>query len=277
MHRLPWVRWCGVGFIIVWTLTPLYWALNISFQTDAQMSDIPANYVPPTPNLKNYATLLGGSGSISDAIRQATLNTVIECGAATLVTIVLATLAAYAFARMEFKGKTALFYTMLATMALPAVATLIPLYKLMASVGLVNTYTAVILVFIAGLLPLATWILYSYMTSLPVALEESAAIDGASRLRVLWSIVLPLARPGIVSTAIITFLSGWGYFLLPLVLTSDISTQPLTVVIASMQGKFTTPFTLLSAAGILALLVPAVITLILNRYIVNGLLAGSVK
>ncbi|TAM69298.1 MAG: carbohydrate ABC transporter permease [Microbacteriaceae bacterium] len=277
MKRLPWIRWIGVAFILVWTLTPLYWALNISFQTDAQMSAIPSNYLPPTPSLKNYIALLGGAGDLSDSIRRSAVNTVVECGVATVVTVVLATLAAYAFARMKFRGHTALFYAMLATMALPAVATLIPIYKIMSIVGLVNTYTGIILVFIAGLLPLATWILYSYMSSLPIALEESGAVDGANRMQVLWHIVLPLARPGIMSTAIITFLSGWGYFLFPLVLSSDLSTQPLTVVIASLQGRYNTPFTLLSAAGVLALLVPAVITLLLNRYIVNGLLTGSVK
>ena len=273
----PWARRIGVAFILLWSLVPLYWALNISLQTDAQASSKPSNYLPPTPSLNNYASLLVGDGDLAQAVRQSALNIFVECAAATVVTVVLATLAAYAFARMTFRGRKVLFYAVLVTMAFPAYTTLIPLYQIMTSLGLVNTYTGIILVYVSGFLPLATWILYNYMSSLPIALEEAGNIDGASRMQVLWHVVLPLARPGVISTAIITFLFAWGQFLFPLVLSSDLSTQPLTVVIASLQGRHLVPYTLLSAAGIIALAVPAAIALVLNRYIVSGLLAGSVK
>ncbi|MGH1525486.1 carbohydrate ABC transporter permease [Leifsonia sp. L25] len=277
MRRRSLARPLGVAFILVWTLLPLYWVLNTSLQTDAQISAKPANYLPPTPSIQNYLTLLGGSGDLSDSIRQSMLNIFIECTVATIVTVVLATLAAYAFARMTFRGRTVLFYAVLATMAFPAYATLIPLYQMMTGLGLVNTYTGIVLVYVSGFLPLATWILYNYMSSLPIALEEAGQVDGASRMRVLWHVVLPLARPGIVSVAIITFLSAWAQFLFPLVLSSDLSTQPLTVVIAALQGRHTVPYSLMSAAGVIAVAVPAVIAVLLNRYIVSGLLTGSVK
>jgi multiple sugar transport system permease protein len=277
MRRTYWLRWVGVAAILGWTLIPVYWVLNLSLQTDSQVASKPANYLPPTPTLQNYATLLAGSGDIPDSIRQSAVNIVIECAGATVVTVVLATLAAYAFARMRFRGRNLLFYSVLATMALPAYATLIPLYQLMSGLGLVNTYTGIVLVYVSGFLPLAAWILYNYMSSLPVALEEAGQVDGASRMAVLWHIVLPLARPGIVSTAIITFLSAWAQFLFPLVLSSDLSTQPLTVIIAALQGRHTVPYSLMSAAGVVALAVPAAIALVLNRYIVSGLLTGSVK
>jgi len=277
MRAAAWLRPLGIAFILVWTLLPLYWVLNTSLQTDAQVSAKPAHYLPPTPTLANYVTLLSGSGDISTSVRQSTINIVIECAGATVVTVVLATLAAYAFARMRFRGRNVLFYSVLATMALPAYATLIPLYRIMSALGLVNTYTGIVLVYVSGFLPLAAWILYNYMSSLPIALEEAGQVDGASRMRVLWHIVLPLARPGIVSTAIITFLSAWAQFLFPLVLSSDLSTQPLTVVIAALQGRHTVPYSLMSAAGVVAVAVPAVIAIVLNRYIVSGLLTGSVK
>lgn len=277
MRRISIARPLGIAFIVVWTLLPLYWVLNMSLQSDAQISAKPANYLPPTPSLSNYATLLGGGSDISSSIRQSTVNIVIECAGATVITVVLATLAAYAFARMKFRGRTPLFYAVLATMALPAYATLIPLYQIMSALGLVNTYTGIVLVYVSGFLPLATWILYNYMSSLPISLEEAGQVDGASRMSVLWHIVLPLARPGIVSTAIITFLSAWAQFLFPLVLSSDLSTQPLTVVIAALQGRHTVPYSLMSAAGVVAVAVPAAIAVVLNRYIVSGLLTGSVK
>jgi multiple sugar transport system permease protein len=276
-RSLHWVRTLGILFIVLWSLVPLYWALNTSLQTDAQISSKPAHYVPPTPTLHNFHSLLVGSGEIPSTIRQSTINIFVECTAATIVTVVLATLAAYAFARMKFRGRTVLFYAVLATMAFPAYTTLIPLYRIMSLLGLVNTYTGIVLVYVSGFLPLATWILYSYMTTLPVAIEEAGQVDGAGRMQVLWRIVLPLAWPGVVSTAIITFLFAWAQFLFPLVLSSDDSTQPLTVAIAALQGRHTVPFGLLSSAGVFAIAVPAIIAVLLNRYIVNGLLSGSVK
>ena len=273
----PWVRRMGVLFLLVWSLVPLYWVLNISLQTDAQISAKPANYLPPTPSLSNYVSLISGTGALPDAVRHSMVNISIECGVATVVTVLLSTLAAYAFARMKFRGRTVLFYSVLATMAFPAYTTLIPLYRIMTAFGLVNTYTGIILVYVSGFLPLATWIMYNYMSSLPISIEEAAQVDGASRMKVLWLVVLPLARPGIISTAVITFLFAWGQFLFPLVLSSDLSTQPLTVVIASLQGRHTVPFSLLSAAGVFAMAVPALIAVMLNRYIVSGLLTGSVK
>jgi multiple sugar transport system permease protein len=273
----PWVRRMGVLFLLVWSLVPLYWVLNISLQTDAQISAKPANYLPPTPSLSNYVSLISGTGALPDAVRRSMVNISIECGVATVVTVLLSTLAAYAFARMKFRGRTILFYSVLATMAFPAYTTLIPLYRIMTAFGLVNTYTGIILVYVSGFLPLATWILYNYMSSLPISIEEAAQVDGASRMKVLWLVVLPLARPGIISTAVITFLFAWGQFLFPLVLSSDLSTQPLTVVIAALQGRHTVPFSLLSAAGVFAMGVPALIAVMLNRYIVSGLLTGSVK
>jgi multiple sugar transport system permease protein len=276
-RRRPSLRTVGVVFILAWTLVPLYWTLNSSLQTDAQITSRPAHYLPPTPSLKHYASLLAGSSDIATAIRRSTLNIFVECAAATVVTVVLATLAAYAFARMEFRFGKVLFFSVLFTMAFPPYTTLIPLYRIMTDLGLVNTYTGIVLVYVSGFLPLATWILYNYMSSLPVAIEEASQVDGASRMQVLWHVVLPLSLPGVISTAIITFLFAWAQFLFPLVLSSDLSTQPLTVVIASLQGRHVIPFTLLSAAGILAIAVPAVIALTLNRYIVSGLLSGSVK
>ena len=117
----------------------------------------------------------------------------------------------------------------------------------------------------------------SGIDAVPSSMIEAAEGLGYSRFQVYRHVLLPLARPGIVSTTIITFLFAWAQFLFPLVLSSDLSTQPLTVTISALQGRHTVPFSLLSAAGVLAIAVPAVIALVLNRYIVSGLLAGSVK
>lgn len=151
------------------------------------------------------------------------------------------------------------------------------MYRIMAALHLVNTYLGIILCYVSGFLPLATWILYSYMQSLPSAIEEAGSVDGASRMQVFRLIVLPLSMPAIASTAVITFLFAWAQFIFPLVLASDSSTQPLTVVIAAIQGRHVVPYSLLSAAGVIALIVPAGLALIANRYIVSGLISGSSK
>jgi multiple sugar transport system permease protein len=274
-------RWLGVGFILVWSLLPIYWAVKTSIQHEVDAQSRPAHYLPTNPTLEHYDNLLGiGERNISDtssAIRQSAVNIAIECLGATIVTVAIATLAAYAFARLRFRGRRIIFYAVLVTMAFPAYTTLIPLYRIMTTLQLVNTYTGIILVYVSGFLPLATWILFNYLGSLPRSVEEAALCDGAGRLQVLRRIVIPLALPGIISTTIITFLFAWAQFLFPLVLSSDTSTQPMTVVIAALQARHTVPFALLNAAGVIAILIPAAITLGLSRYIVNGLLAGSVK
>ena len=276
-RRTPTPRRVGVALVVLWSLVPIYWAVKTSLQHEGDARRSPAEYVPLRPTLDNFRSLLTGSGDVPEQVRRASLNIVVECGLATVVTVVLATLAAYAFARMQFRGRNVLFYALLATMAFPAYTTLIPLYRIMSTFGLVNTYTGIVLVYVSGFLPLATWILHNYFASLPLSIEEAGLVDGADRMQVLWHLLLPLARPGIISTALITFLFAWAQFLFPLVLSSDISTQPLTVVIASLQGRHVVPSTLLNAAGVLAIAVPAVLALVFNRYIVNGLLTGSTK
>lgn len=278
MRRHTVRRTIGICLVLIWSLVPIYWAAKTSFQNEADARAIPVQYVPLRPTLENYVTLLSNSsGGIAHQIRRSGLNIIIECGSATIVTVVLSTLAAYAFARIRFRGRNLLFYGVLATMTFPPYTTLIPLYRIMSFLGLVNTYTGIVLVYVSGFLPLATWIMHNYFASLPAGIEEAGLVDGARRLQVLWHLLLPIARPGIVSTALITFLFAWAQFLFPLVLSSDLSTQPLTVAIAALQGRHTVPTSLLSAAGMLAIVVPAVIALAFNRYIINGLLAGSAR
>jgi multiple sugar transport system permease protein len=275
-RRHPW-RAIGIALVVVWSIVPIYWAAKMSLQTEAAARATPPQFVPLAPRLDNYAKLLTDNSVTADGIRRSMVNIVILCGAATIVTVTLAALAAYAFARFTFRGNRIVFYAVLATLAFPPYTTLIPLYRIMSTFALVNTYTGVVLVYVSGFLPLATWVLHNYFVSIPTAIEEAGLVDGASRLQVFWHIVMPLAVPGVISTALITFLFAWAQFLFPLVLTTDLSTQPLTVMIAALQGRRVVPLTVLSAAGIIAIVIPAVIAVVFNRKIVNGLLTGSTK
>jgi multiple sugar transport system permease protein len=273
-------RIAGIAVILLWSLFPLYWALNTSLTTLSSADSIPAHYFPSPLVGTTYkeAFGVGGAGNdIAGQLGRSLLNSTIESGAAMIITVVIAVFAAYAFSRMQFRFKRTIFVSVLATLLLPAYATLIPLYRIMASLGLVNTYIAVILVYVSGFLPLAIWILYNYFNGIPKELEEAAAVDGASPLRTLLRVVIPVAMPGIASAAIIAFLLGWAQFLFPLVLTTDLSTQPVTVIVAALNEQRIVPFPLLMACGVLAAAIPGVLALVLNRYIVEGITGGSLK
>lgn len=274
------LRGTGLLLLLVWSLFPIYWTVNTSLMTQAVAQSVPAHVVPSPLTWENYREVLGLSPNgpnLWPGFRQSLVNITIECVAATVLTVVISTLAAYGFARLQFRYKTVIFYGVLATMALPPYATLIPLYRIMTHVNLVNTYTGIVLVYTSGFIPLATWILYGQFAAIPRDLEEAALVDGCSRIRALVSIMIPVAMPGIIATAIITFLFGWGQFLFPLVLSTDLTTQPVTVFITALEGQHVVPYTLLSAAGFLAILIPALIVMFLNRYIVSGVAAGSIK
>jgi multiple sugar transport system permease protein len=273
-------RIISIAVILLWSLFPIYWALNTSLTTLSGADTTPAHYVPSPLVSASYRSVLGIGGSgygISGELGRSLLNSVIESGAAMVVTVVIAIFAAYAFARMQFRFKRTIFVSVLATLLLPAYATLIPLYRIMASLGLVNTYLAVVLVYVSGFLPLAIWILYNYFNTIPRELEEAAFVDGASPMRALLRVVIPVAKPGIAAAAIIAFLMGWAQFLFPLILTTDLSTQPVTVIVAALNEQRIVPFTLLMACGVIAAAVPGVLALVLNRYIVQGITAGSIK
>jgi len=267
-----------IAVILVWSVFPVYWALNTSFTTLSGAQSVPANFVPSPFTAHNYRTLLNASaGGVGNQFWRSFLNSTIESGLATVLTVVIALFAAYAFARLEFRGKRVILVLVLATLLLPVYATLIPLYRIMSNVHLVNTYLGIVLVYTSGFLPLAIWIMYNYFASVPRELEEAAFVDGATPVIALWRVMIPVSLPGIAATAIIVFLMGWAQFIFPLVLSSDLTTQPVTVIVAALNGQRIVPFTLLNAIGVLAAALPAVIALVLNRYIVQGVMAGSIK
>jgi multiple sugar transport system permease protein len=267
-----------IALILVWSAFPIYWAVNTSLTTLNGAQSVPANFVPSPFTAHNYRTLLNASaGGVGNQFWRSFINSTIESGLATMLTVVIALFAAYAFARLEFRGKRVILVAVLATLLLPVYATLIPLYRIMSNVHLVNTYLGIILVYTSGFLPLAIWIMYNYFASVPRELEEAAFVDGATPVVALWRVMIPVSGPGIAATAIIVFLLGWAQFIFPLVLSSDLATQPVTVVVAALAGQRVVPFTLLNAIGVLAAALPGIIALVLNRYIIQGVMAGSIK
>jgi multiple sugar transport system permease protein len=276
-----WGRWIALGLVVIWSLFPLYWGLSTSLMSTGAADSTPIRYYPHPLFLSNYGELLNlqhsNLGTLGSQLRQALVNSTIESVGTTVLTVVVAIFAAYAFARLEFRFKRTILVVTVATLLLPAYATLLPLYKLMTSWNLVNTYLGVILTNTSGFLPLAIWILYNYFQGLPKELEEAAFIDGARPLEALVRVILPLSLPGIAAASAVTFLFSWSQFLFPLILTTDLKSEPATVVIAALYGPRLVAFSIMAAAGMLAIAIPGVLALLLNRYIVSGLTAGATK
>lgn len=279
-RKFGWLRGVGIGVLLLWSLFPVYWALNTSLMTNAQAQSSPPSFFPSHFEFSNYEAVFGfgpSSASTAGGIGRAVVNSSIESLGATLLTLVIAVVGGYAFARLRFRFRGPLFYVVLATLTLPVYATLIPLYTILTRLNLVNTYVGIILVYTSGFLPLGMWIMYNMFQALPASIEEAATIDGATTLQIFRRIVLPIVRPGMAATAIITFLFGWGQFIFPLVLGSTNSTEPLTVALSALAGRHVVPYTIINAAAIVAIAVPALIVFFLNRWIVDGIVAGSVK
>jgi multiple sugar transport system permease protein len=269
----------ALAIVVVWSLFPIHWALKTSLSTNVASQSTPVQWVPGHLQVTAYQALFGAGPESQDAaggIARSLINVTLEATGATILTLVISVLGAYAFARLRFHFKGVLFYLAIGTLMLPVYATLIPLYRIMADLGLVDTYTGIILVYTSGFIPLAMWIMYNVFMALPRSIEEAAIIDGATTMQAFRKVALPTARPGIAATAIVTFLFGWSQFIFPLVLSSSSATQPLTVLLAAIDSR-NVPYTIINAAAIIAVAIPAVIVFFLNRWIVTGITAGSVK
>lgn len=272
--------WGVLTFIVAWSLGPLYWTLRTSVAIPADLTSIPPKYLPWPISFDNYARLFGfigsAQGSLWSSFQSAGLNSIITCLATTVVVVIIAVFSGYVFARLRFPGSGLVFGLLVATLAIPAYGVIIPLYRIMVSFQLIDTYQGIILIYVSAFTPLAIWIMRSHFAAIPLELDEAALVDGASRLRVIFTI-LPSALPGIAATALLTFLTAWSQFSIPLVFAPTLATKPLTVLISEFVGKTTIDYGLITAASMVTVIPPILIVVLLNRYLVSGLAAGAVK
>ncbi|TIR23132.1 MAG: carbohydrate ABC transporter permease [Mesorhizobium sp.] len=274
--------WAGIALLLAWSLLPIYWTLASSLTPTVEFNARPLHLFPEHPTGEHYLRLLGvldghmGGVDVAGEFRLALFNSILTSGAATVLCVLMSLLAAYAFARLNFFGREVLFYAVVGTMAVPGYAVLIPLFRLMVSLRQIDAYLGVTLIYVSAFLPLCLWLLKGVMDTLPRSLEEAARIDGASHMRILFSIIAPIAAPGLTAAAILTFLGAWGQYVVPLVF-SPKDTKPLTVLIPEFAGKNFVDYGLIMAGGSIAIAVPCLLVIFLNRYLISGLLAGSTK
>jgi len=276
------VKAIAIAWILAWSLGPIVigFVTSISSQTDVRA--VPARWVPHNLSLDAYRQLLEGTssqhagGTVTEAgvFGQAMRASAEVATTATVATLIVATMAAYAFGRLRFRLGRTLFLGVLATMLVPVFVVAVTLFQVMADAHLIDTKRGLTLVFVATLSPLATWLLYNHVREMDIGPEEAALVDGCRRWGAFVRVVVPQMRPAIAAVAAITALSVWGEFLIPLLLTSTSNAKPVTVLITEYVGKYTTNYPILAAAGVLALLPPALLALLLNRRI-TSVMAGS--
>src|SRR6476620_1518343 len=264
----------GLAVIVVWGLAPVYWMVVTAFRhSDYTFDTTPW---PTHVTLENFASVF--STDAGNHFGRALVNSTIIGAVTTLIGLVVGIGTAYALARLQFRGKHVALGIILAASMFPGVAVLSPLFQLFTSLGWFGTYQALIVPNISFVLPLTIYTLTAFFKELPWELEEAARIDGASRRQAFRMVLLPLAAPGLFTTAILAFIASWNEYLISSQLSNDV-TQPATVAIAQFAGSkpHEEPFTSVMAAGTVVTIPLVIIVLLLQRRIVSGLTAGGVK
>jgi multiple sugar transport system permease protein/raffinose/stachyose/melibiose transport system permease protein len=252
-------------------LLPFFWMVSVSLKPAAEPFAIPARLWPDDPTLENYVT------AFRPEFRLYFLNSVVVSLSTVVITVTLALLAAYTFTRTQARLVLVLMALVVAAQMFPASAIIIPIYKMMKSADLLNTYAALILAYVTITLPVAIWMLRGFLARLPVTLDEAAAIDGAGPLRAFFEIIVPLCRPGIVATAVFVLIVTWQEFLFALSFTSTKEMRTLPVGVNDFIGQYGIRYGELMASSVLISLPVVAAFFLLQRQFVAGLTAGAVK
>lgn len=260
----------GLVLLAVVTLTPLVWMVSASLMPTGEANQEPPRFFPSEVTWIHYQDLF----TRLDLGRHFT-NSLLVASGITLLSLLLNSMAGYSFAKLRFPGRDRLFAFLLGAMIIPAQVSMLPLFLLMKSLGLVNSWWGVILPSMATILGI--FLVRQYALSVPSELLDAARIDGASEFRIYWTIVLPLLRPVLVTLAVFTFLSAWNDFMWPLIILSDDSRYTLPVALANLSGEHIMDTELMMAGAVLTVLPVIVMFLVLQRQYIAGITMGGVK
>ena len=260
-------------------LGPVLWMFLTSVMRPVDLTAKPLQLIPKTITFERFRQVFSSSTTSDPAyvFRIALKNSLIIALSVTLLSLVVGTLAAYAFAHVRFRGKNALMLLILFTYMLPPAAMIIPLYRIYNQLGWLDRRAPLVILYLSFIVPFIIWVMQDFFGSISRSFEEAAQVDGATRLQTLLYIFLPIARPGAIATGILAFLMSWDEFFYSLIFTSSLSSKTMPVAIAEFNGKFTIDYGMISVAGILGSLIPVLITVVFQKYIVLGMTAGGVK
>jgi multiple sugar transport system permease protein len=268
---------CAMALVV---LAPFAWLVISSISPSAELLATHPHWIPDAPTLSRYRQIISaapGGDNVAANFRQAMLNSLVVATFTTLISLVVGTLGGYAFARLRFRLRRTSLFAFLTIYMLPPIALVIPLYLALAALGLLDTKTGLVITYCSIVTPFCLWTMSNYFLSMPPDLEEAARVDGCTRVGALVRVILPLARPGVLTTAMFGFLLAWDEFLYSLIFTSTSNAKTIPVAIAEFTGKFSSDFGLIAAGGVLASLPPLLLALVFQRYIVGGLTSGAVK
>ena len=257
-------------FLLAWVF-PIIWSLLNSLKTDQDVLAYPPKLMF-SPTLDAYRDVLFGSAAILPNL----ISSFIISIGTTIITMLMAVPAAYALARLRFRGKRFAGFYVLATQMLPPVGIIIPYFLILRRIGWIDTYQGIILIYLSFSLPFAIWLLVSYFEDIPFEMEEAAYLDGATRLRTLWRVIIPQVRGGIAVTIVFVFLNAWNEFLFAVVLSGN-TVRPVTVAMFNFVSVEQTLWAKLAAVSVLAMLPVVVLGIVAQKNIVKGLTVGAVK
>jgi len=260
-----------VLFVLV-SVFPLLWVFKMSIVTKSELFASPPTILPNEPTGQSYNTIFSNPD-----FRRALVNSTIIAGVTTVICLFFGAICAYAIARLRFRFKSTVMTTILAISFFPAVAIIAPLFVQFSQIGLINTYWSVIITDVVFALPLTIWILVAFFKELPKDLEEAAKVDGATTIQAFRKVIVPLAAPGVFTTAILTFIFAWNEFLFANTFLFDASTQPVTVAIPNFATVYTVDYGAQAAAAVVVTIPLVILVLLFQRRIVSGLTAGAVK
>ncbi|MEM3921262.1 MAG: carbohydrate ABC transporter permease [Nitrososphaerota archaeon] len=265
--------------ILVIVLFPVYWILITSIKPENQITIYPPVFLPFSLTLEHYIHVIYGySGLVKFSLFPSYfMNSIIVSSASTVLSILLALFAAFSFSRYRFRGKDILFLSIIILRACPGIALSIPLYIFFRSLRLDDTLLGLFIAYTALNTPFATWLLFGYLDEIPRVIDEAARIDGASWWSVLWNILVPLSKPGILTTALLIFIFSWNEFPIAFVVTSSVASRTATVGIYTFMQEFFIDWGGMSAAATLMYIPPMILAFIAQKALVRGLTFGAIK
>ena len=267
--------WVGGIAIFLYCLFPVVWIVSLSLKPPADLDD--GRFLPATVSWQNYELIL--TGSASDLFLPALRNSVGICLIATAIAVVLAALCAYAVARLDFPGKAFVLGLSLAVSMFPVISIVTPLFNIWRAIGLFDTWAGLVIPYLSITLPLSIWTLTAFFREIPWEMEQAAQVDGATTAQAFRKVIVPLAGPGVATTAIIAFFLAWNDFVYGISLTSTEAARPVPAALAFFTGasQFEEPTGAISAAAVIVTIPVVVLVLLFQRQIVAGLTQGAVK
>ncbi|TVY06582.1 carbohydrate ABC transporter permease [Paenibacillus cremeus] len=266
------LSYCILIVVAITVLIPVLWMLSTALKSDTEIFSIPPRWIPSDVTTAAFHRIW-----TDYPFARYFLNSILVVSASTIISLLFSCLAGYGASRFQFRGKGLFLTFLLVTQMFPSIMLLIPFYKIIQTLGLINTHTALIMTYISFTIPFCSWMMMGYFQSIPKELDEAAAIDGCSRLRTFYQIVFPLSLPGVAATAIYSFITGWNEYMFALVLTQSETMKTVPIGIGQLIGQYKIMWNDMMSASLVAIIPLTLVFLFFQKYLISSLTAGAVK